>query len=189
MSEGSSRRVPAALFAISGVLYLVRGLMDLGSPAYANAATLFDYAAVVTTTLWMFALGAAIASLAITRTVGGAARAVAWIPSAALVIGGTANLIEDGFGVSALGFWFGVGGGLAVVGLVGLGVCTLLDRGNDRGVGVVLLLLGVAFVLPPSVRAAGVGTLCLVMAYVLNRRARRSGEPRSPEPGAAEASS
>ena len=40
MSEGSNRRVPGALFAISGVLYLVRGLMGLGSPVYYNPSTL-----------------------------------------------------------------------------------------------------------------------------------------------------
>ena len=187
MSEGSRGRVPGALFGIGGVPYLVRGLMDLGSPAYSNAATLFDYAAVVLTTLWMVALGAAIASLAIARTVGGAARSVAWVPSAALVIGGVANLLEDGFGLSALGFLFGVGGGLAVVGLVALGGSTLLDRRNERGIGVVLLLLGAAFTFPPFGRTAGVGILCLVMAYVLNRRASRLGEPQSPELGADEA--
>ena len=160
------------MFALSGVMYLARGIMDLGSPAYANAATLFDYTAVVTTTLWMVALGVAIASLAITSSVGGAARIVAWVPSAGLVIGGIANLLEDGFGVSALGLLFGAGGGLAVVGLVALGVSTLIDRRNERGIGVVLLLLGAAFTLPPFGRIAGVGILCLVMAYVLNGRAR-----------------
>jgi hypothetical protein len=179
----------AALFAVSGVLYLARGLMDLGSPAYSNASTLFDYTAVVTTTLWMVALGAAIASLAITHTVGGVARIVAWVPAAALVIGGVANLLEDGFGMSALGFLFGVGGGLAVVGLVALGVCTLFDRRNERGIGVVLLLLGLSFTLPPFGRTAGVGILCLAMAYVLARQSDRSAEPGSAEEGAEEAQS
>lgn len=175
------------MFAISGVLYLTRELMELGSPAYSNPSTVFDYTAVVTTTLWMVALGAALASLAITRTVGGAARVVAWVPSAALAIGGVANLLEDGLGMSALGIVFGIGGGLSVLGLLALGLATLLDGKNERGTGVVLLLLGVAFTLPPSGRTTGVSILCLAMAYVLGRRTGRSGELPSPKQVAGEA--
>jgi len=169
VSEGSKRRVPVALFATSGVLYLARGLMELGSPVHYNPSTLFDYVAVITTTLSMVALAAAIASLAITRTVGGAARVVAWVPSAALAIGGAANLLEDAFGMSALGFVFGIGGLLGLVGLVALGVSTLLDATNERGIGVVLLLLGLVFTLPPFGRLAGVPILCFIIAYVLGR--------------------
>lgn len=181
--------MPVALFTISGVLYLARALMDLGDPMYYDPATLFDYVAVIATTLSMVFLATAIASLALTRTVDGAARVVAWLPSAALVIGGAANLLEDAFGMSSLGFLYGVGGLLALVGLVALGVATLLDGRNDRGVGVVLLLLGLAFTLPPFGRLAGVPILCFVMAYVLGRRTDRSQEPGSPAPGAVEATS
>jgi len=180
--------VPVALFATSGVLYLARGLMDLGSPMYYDPSTLFDYAAVVTTTLSAVALAAAIASLAITRTVGGGARIAAWVPSAGLAIHGVANLLEDAFGMSAWGLVFGIGGAIGLVGLVVLGVSTLLDRTNERGIGVAVLLLGLAFTLPPLGRLAGVPILCVVVAYVLGRRTDRSGEPEPPAPGAAEAS-
>jgi len=64
--ERVSRRVPVALFAISGVLYLVRALMDLGNPLYYDPATLFDDVAVITTILSMVVLAAGIASLALT---------------------------------------------------------------------------------------------------------------------------
>lgn len=165
MIERVSRRVPVALFAISGVLYLVRALMGLGNPLYYDPATLFDYVAVITTTLSMAALAAGIASLALTTTISGAARVVAWIPSGALAIGGVANLLEDAFGMSALRFLYGVGGLLALVGLVALGVSTLLDGRNERGIGVVLLLLGLAYTLPPFGRLAGVPILCFVLAY------------------------
>jgi hypothetical protein len=186
MSEGSNRRVPAALFVISGVLYLTRGLIELGSPAYFNPSTVFDYTAVVTTTLWMIALAAATVSLAITHMVKGAARVVAWVPSVGLAIGGVANLLEDGFGMSALGFVFGIGNLLSLVGLLALGLVTLLDGRNERGIGVVLLLLAVAIPLPPFGRTIGVPILCLVMAYLLGRRPDRAGEP-GPEPGVEEA--
>jgi len=129
----------------------------------------------------MVAIAAATASLALTRQIAGAARVVAWLPSAAPAIGGIANLLEDAFGMSALGFAFGIGNILTLVGLVVLGVSTLLDGRNDRVVGALLSSLGVAFALPAFGRTAGVPILCFVMAYVLAGRADPSGEPESPQ--------
>ena len=78
-------------------------------------------------------------------------------------------------------FAFGIGNILTLVGLVVLGVSTLLDGRNDRVVGALLSLLGVAFALPAFGRTAGVPILCFVMAYVLAGRADPSEEPESPQ--------
>ena len=83
--------------------------------------------------------------------------------------------------MSALGSVYGVGGLLALVGLVALGVTTLLDDRNDRALGTALLLLGVVFVLPQFGRLIGVPFLCFVTAVVISRISR-SGKPASRGP-------
>lgn len=90
--------------------------MELGSPRYYDPATRLDYAAVVTTTVAMLSLAVALATLAAGPTINGVARSIMWIPATALAIGGAANLVEDAFGVSALGFVYGIGNLLTLLG-------------------------------------------------------------------------
>ncbi len=174
-------RAPAVLFALSGASYIVRALMDLGSPTYYDPVTLLDYAAVVTTTVAMLTLAASIASLAIRQVLHGASSKIAWIPTAALGIGGVSNLFEDAFAVSAIGFLFGVGSVLTLLGLAALAVSTLLDRRNDRRIGAVLALMTASIFLPGTLATAGVGVTCLAMAAVLWTSHARAGRARSEE--------
>lgn len=159
-----ARRLPSMLFAAAGFAYLVRALLDLGSPVYYDPSTMVDYTAVVFTTIAMMSLAAAIASLAVTRIINGAARVLAWLPATALAVGGLANLLEDAFGMSALGFAFGNGNVLTLIGLFALAVLVLKGC-DERAIGVILLLQALVIFLPVTLATAGEGILCLIMSY------------------------
>jgi hypothetical protein len=154
----------AALYAAAGVAYMGRGLMDFGDPAFSDATTPFDYAAVAGTTVAMILLAAAIALLTARGDVTGAAGKLAWVVVAGLALSGTANLLEDAFGVGPVGMFFGVGGFMTVVGLLATGLAGLLDRRNPRTVATVILAMGLASFLPVTLSWLIIGVLCEALA-------------------------
>lgn len=169
MIESARRqRVPGALFALSGAWFIARSLMDLGNPTYYDPVTLFDYAAVIATTVALLALAAAIASLALRQVLNGAPRKIAWIPVTGLVISALpGNLFPDAFGMSSLGFTYGVGNILTLLGMGALAVSVLRDRRNAKHIGFMLALMTLSNFLPATLATASIGLLCLVMSYVL----------------------
>jgi hypothetical protein len=161
------------VFAGSGVVFIARGLMDFGHPNFSNATTLFDYAAVLGTTLALLGLALGLALLTTEGELQGRARSLVWLPIAGLTMSGTANLLEDAFGVSEVGILFGVGNLLALVGLMATGIASLLDRRNDRIVGLLILGLGLANLLPVTVAWVALGVLCAVLGGYRHRRSAR----------------
>ena len=158
------------IFIGTGVGFITRGLMDLGHPAFSDAATPFDYAAVVGTTLALCGLAVGLALLATGGELKGAARRLAWVPAVGFATSGTANLLEDAFGVDAVGILFGVGNLLGLIGLLATGVAALVNRRNDRIIGLLILGLGLAMFLPVTIGWVVLGLLCIGIAEYRRRR-------------------
>lgn len=159
------------VFASAGVAFTSRGIMDLGDPAFANPKSLFDYSAVIGTTAAMMLLGIGLALVTRGGGLKGRARSIVWVPIAALTLSGTANLLEDAFGVSALGIMFGIGNLFVVVGLLATGISAVIDRRNTGALRWLILALGAAFFLPVTISWVVLGLLCLAIAAQQIRKA------------------
>ena len=163
-SARAAVRVKSWLFAAAGVAYIARGLMGFGDPKFSDATTPFDFAAVVGTTIAMILLAAAVALATATGDLTGTAGKLSWIVIAGLALSATSNLLEDGFGGASVGFFFGVGGFVTVVGLLVTGVAALLDRRNPRVIATVILAIGLASFLPVTLSWLIIGVLCEALA-------------------------
>jgi hypothetical protein len=163
-------RAADAAMIVAGVNFMARGLMDLGHPDFANAVTPFDYAAVFGTTLAMYGLALGLGLLAVGGELTGPARRIAWVPVAAFALSGTANLLEDAFGVSEVGILFGVGNLFGLIGLLATGIAALLRGQNDRVVALLILGLGLAHFLPVTIGWVLIGVLCIAIGTTRPRR-------------------
>jgi asparagine N-glycosylation enzyme membrane subunit Stt3 len=171
-------RAVDVVFVLTGLVFIARGLMELGKPAFSNATTPFDYAAVLGTTLAMYGLALGLSLLRAEGALRGPARSIVWLPIVAVAVSGTANLLEDAFGVSEVGILFGVGNLLFLIGVVATGVAALIDRRNDRMLAALILGVGAAFMLPVTLGWVVLGALCIAIAA--GGHVRRAGA-RAPQ--------
>ena len=94
----------ATLFAVTGVLWLVRSLVSFTDPAFTDPETAWDWFAVLTFSAALAALAIALPVFA--RFVGGrVVFAVALVPAVGAAIGALGNLVEDGMQQAWAGDW------------------------------------------------------------------------------------
>ena len=152
-------RRTAAWFAAAGFFALLRWALHFADPAYYDAASLIDYAAVVSQTAVGFASGIALFLLwrdpPVTR--GSLFLVFAGVGAAAEGLG---NLLEDAFDIEAA-VWVFFGGGLVMmVSLLAGGIAALTVRSPRRWSGLFLL-----FAVPGGM--LGFGLVVMGVAWIL----------------------
>jgi hypothetical protein len=189
--------VPAGTSALRGcvVAALVAGGLSLANAAIGLADTdsddpqsAGDYAAIVVFSAAL--VGAAIASGSLRRLGAARSRRAAGLGLATAATGGAlagiGNLLEDGFGVSAFGLLFALGGLILIIGLLAAGVALTIAPGW-RLVGVALLLVavGIAVGEEPGFALAGLSWTASAVVLAGRDRGVRSTPPARPAPPAA----
>jgi hypothetical protein len=174
-----SRFGPLAI--LCGVLWAVLGWIATTNPIYWSPSSPFDYASVVSFSAALIALAACLWELRVfpTRavTVGGAAAALG------LFTAGVANIVEDGFGLGALGVVYVTGILVGTLALIPMGVG--LARASRPGwiaLGPLLSFPGLIFVASESWGTAILATTWIALGALhgLGRLPLAvSGEPSS----------
>lgn len=124
---------PAALFVVTGVLWVTRSLTSFGDPAFTDPETAFDWFAVLSFSAALAAV--ALALLAFARMVGGRwARITGAVGAAGASVAAVANIVEDGLQQGWAGAALYLPGTLLMLlGLVTLTVATAVtSRGSAR---------------------------------------------------------
>jgi hypothetical protein len=133
MSIFTRRRV----FAAAGALGVTRGAIGLAHPTYWQPTTTLDWAAVLTFSGFLAAVAAAM--LLLTCDQQGASRWIIGVGAAGAGLAGAANALEDGVGVSELGYAFAAGTALMATGLLLGGLLLSVFARSRRWVGLLFL--------------------------------------------------
>jgi hypothetical protein len=152
-------RGTAAWFLAAATFGLARWILGIADPAYYDAASLVDYAAVVTLTGLFVATGIALIGLWLRPPV---ARG-SWLLLVAglgAIAEGTGNLLEDAFDIEAAVWAFFGGGMVLMIGLLAAGIAALTEASSGRWSGLFLL-----FAVPGGM--LGFGGLMMVLAWAL----------------------
>jgi hypothetical protein len=152
-------RTTGVWFAVAAVSGLVRWVLEHADPAYYDAASLVDYAAVVSLTVFFVATGIALVLLWRNPPVarGSLFLLFAGVGAAAEGLG---NLFEDAFDIEAA-VWAFFGGGLVMmVSLLTAGTAALTVSSPRRWSGLFLL-----FAAPGGL--LGFGAVMMVVAWIL----------------------
>ena len=164
------------LAVLCGVLWAVRGWVGTMDPEYFSPVSAVDYAAVASFSAALIVLAACVWDLRVVPTravaVGGAAAALG------LFIAGVANILEDGFGASALGVAYVTGVLVGTLSLIPMGVGLARGRGSRWiALGPLLSFLGLIFLV-------SWGTVILVVTWIALGTLHILGRVRLAQPGA-----
>lgn len=163
-------RITAAWFAVAGLSALFRWGLEYADPAYYDAASLIDHAAVVSQTVFGVATGIALILLWRDPPVarGSLFLLFAGIGAAAEGLG---NLFEDAFGIEAA-VWAFFGGGLVMmVSLLVAGIAALTVPSPRRWSGLFLLFAAPGGMLGFGAVMMGVSWILFGLWIVYQRRA------------------
>ena len=136
----------AALFALTGVAWFVRGAIGLAGPSYYAPVTALDFAAV-----WAMSGGLLLTAgsfLALLRDWPSPDRSVAvaaWAGAAGAVVAAIGNALEDAFDVDAGWMLFVVGAVATALALVALGAFALRGGVARRAVAGALFVAALGF--------------------------------------------
>ena len=163
-------RATAVWFGVAGISALLRFGLHYVDPAFYDAASLIDYAAVVSLTLVYVATGVALILLWRDPPV---ARGSLFLLFAGVgaVAYGLGNLFEDAFGVEAA-VWAFFGGGLVMMlSLIVAGIAALTIRSPRRWSGLFLLFAFPGGILGFGLVLMGVSWILFALWIVSQRRA------------------
>jgi hypothetical protein len=139
-----SRRTQGLYLILVGAAFAVEGVIQLGHPAYWDAVTDFDYAAVWTHSLVLLLVAPALIILVRQAQAGRAATVIAFIMAAGAVLSGFANAVEDGFHLKSFGTLYVIGAASYAYGMILLAI--LLGLGARKAFALVPALVAVGLI-------------------------------------------
>jgi hypothetical protein len=155
VTDGSTLAISRLIWCLTGLAWAIRSLLEFSQPGYSNPVTVLDWGAVWSYSIaWLMFVPSVLllGRLASSRKV----MVVATIFALGAVMAGSANAIEDGFGVRAFGAVYLVGFLIAWLSLLPLAVVLWRARCPRLAGLVVALFVGV------SLFTLGAGLIILV---------------------------